>query len=162
MFDPEKKSKENAKGVKRGSFVLLTNTCCTKLHPDTGSSVTHAPGLALHLAGTTRLGRGSIEDELKSSVADYNSQVWGFNNLYVGGNGVIPTAFAANPTLTSMCLAIRVAYKIHQDLKAGPPVAPDPNVPLTKTPDDWVAWTNVPTDPNFPRHKCLRRPHRRV
>ncbi|KAG6890652.1 hypothetical protein C0992_000222 [Termitomyces sp. T32_za158] len=120
------------------------------------------PGLALHLGGTTRLGRGNVEAELKSSVADYNSQVWGFNNLYVGGNGLIPTAFGANPTLTSLCLAIRAAYKIHQDLSAQKPTAPNPAAPLTKTPDDWVAWTKNPTDPNFPDHKRLRAPHRRV
>jgi choline dehydrogenase-like flavoprotein len=50
------------------------------------------PGLALHLGGTTRVGRG---EETRDSVADYNSQVWKFDNLYVGGNGLIPTAFGA-------------------------------------------------------------------
>lgn len=52
----------------------------------------NSPGLALHLAGTTRLGRG---DQVNESVADYNSQVWNFSNLYLGGNGLIPTAFGA-------------------------------------------------------------------
>jgi pyranose oxidase len=60
------------------------------------------PGLALHLAGTVRAGL-SREDH----VADTNCKVWDFDNLYVGGNGVIPTGFGANPTLTSLCYAIR-------------------------------------------------------
>ncbi|KAJ8082442.1 hypothetical protein PM082_008297 [Marasmius tenuissimus] len=116
------------------------------------------PGLALHLAGTTRVGRG---DQKGETVADYNSQVWEFDNLYVGGNGLIPTAFGANPTLTSICLAIRAAYKINKDLD-GQAAPPDSSTPLQKTPDDWVKWTKDESDPNFPNHRKLREPHRRV
>ncbi|KAJ8082436.1 hypothetical protein PM082_008291 [Marasmius tenuissimus] len=115
------------------------------------------PGLA-PLAGTTRAGRGDQKDE---TVADYNSQVWDFDNLYVGGNGLIPTAFGTHPTLTSMCLAIRAACKINKDLD-GQAAPPDPSAPLQKTPADWVKWTNDKNDPNFPNPKKLREPHRRV
>lgn len=41
-----------------------------------------------------------------------------FKNLYVGGNGVIPTGFGANPTLTSIGYAIRSAESIIEQLKA--------------------------------------------
>jgi len=50
------------------------------------------------------------------TVGDYNSQVWNFANLYVGGNGNIPTPYATNPTLTSMCFALRAVLKIKKDL----------------------------------------------
>lgn len=66
-----------------------------------------APGLALHVCGTTKAG----SDE-KHSCCDENSLVWGFRDLYLGGLNVVPGSNAANPTLTAMCFAIRGAEHI--------------------------------------------------
>ncbi|GJE91245.1 hypothetical protein PsYK624_073940 [Phanerochaete sordida] len=71
------------------------------------------PGLALHLAGTTRAGLNA-----NKTVANTHCKVHNFDNLYVGGNNVIETGFAANPTLTSICYAIRAADNI---IKRFPP-----------------------------------------
>jgi C-glycoside oxidase len=70
-------------------------------------------GSSLHYMGTTRMGPDRDEE---TSVCDTWSRVWGFENLFVGGNGVIPTANACNPTLTSVALAIRSAERVVETL----------------------------------------------
>ena len=73
-----------------------------------GDPITLVSGASLHYQGTVRMG---AEDD-GTSVCDPSSEVWGVQGLHVAGNGVIPTAIACNPTLTSVALAVAGARSI--------------------------------------------------
>ncbi|PWK21622.1 pyranose oxidase [Arcicella aurantiaca] len=75
-----------------------------------GGQTLMPPGTSLHYEGTTRMGTENDGE----SVCDTYSQVWNFENLFVGGNGVIPIATSSNPTLVSVALAVRSSEKISQ------------------------------------------------
>lgn len=70
-------------------------------------------GASYHFMGTVRLG-----DDPATSVCDPTGAVWGVEGLYVGGNGVIPTPTACNPTITSVALGIRSARAAAAALQA--------------------------------------------
>ena len=63
-----------------------------------------------HHLGTARMG-----NDPRTSVVDGNCRVHGVDNLYVAGAAVFPTSSQANPTLTIVALAMRLA----QTLKRG-------------------------------------------
>ena len=73
-----------------------------------GEPRTMPMGSSLHYQGTTRMG----ESDDGTSVCDPYSQVWGTRNVFVGGNNVIPTATACNPTMSAAALAVRASQRI--------------------------------------------------
>jgi choline dehydrogenase-like flavoprotein len=52
-------------------------------------------------------------------VVDADCRVFGVDNLYVAGSAVFPTSGQANPTLTIVALAVRLAQ--HIEAKASRP-----------------------------------------
>jgi choline dehydrogenase-like flavoprotein len=57
-----------------------------------------------HHCGTTRM-----SDDPKTGVVDADCRVHGLANLYVAGSSVFSTNGYANPTLTAVALALRLA-----------------------------------------------------
>ena len=66
------------------------------------------PGSSLHLTGTVRL--GAADDG--SCVCDPQGRVWAFDNLFLAGNGVVPTAVVGNSTLTGTVTSVRAARAV--------------------------------------------------
>ena len=64
-----------------------------------------------HNIGTTRM-----HHDPASGVVDENCRVHGVGNLYVAGSSVFPTEGIANPTLTIVALALRLADHIKKQL----------------------------------------------
>lgn len=62
---------------------------------------------AHHHAGTTRMHADPRQD-----VVDPESKVHGTENLFVAGASVFPSAGFANPTLTIVALALRLADRL--------------------------------------------------
>ena len=61
-------------------------------------------GIRYHNIGTTRM-----SDDPKTGVVDRNGRMHGIANLYVTGSSIFPTAGYANPTLTIVAFAVRLA-----------------------------------------------------
>jgi choline dehydrogenase-like flavoprotein len=84
-----------------------------RFDPETESALLPA-GSSLHFTGTVRM--GPTDDG--TSVCDPDGRVWGLENLYLAGNGVLPTALACNSTLTGMTTAVRAARSLGEILRA--------------------------------------------
>jgi choline dehydrogenase-like flavoprotein len=67
-----------------------------------------------HHMGTTRMSA-----DPRQGVVDTNGRVHGLQNLFIAGSSVFPTAGYANPTLTIVALAVRLAHRIASCLGAG-------------------------------------------
>jgi choline dehydrogenase-like flavoprotein len=68
-----------------------------------------APGK--HHLGTTRMHRDPAK-----GVVDANARVHGVDNLFISGGSVFTTGGFANPTLTVVALALRLAAHLHRHL----------------------------------------------
>jgi choline dehydrogenase-like flavoprotein len=66
--------------------------------------------LGHHPAGTTRM-----SSTPSAGVVDGNCRVHGVDNLYAAGSSVFPTNGFANPTLTIVALAARLAQHLHPE-----------------------------------------------
>jgi choline dehydrogenase-like flavoprotein len=68
-----------------------------------------------HFMGTTR-----IHDNPRKGVVDADCRVHEVSNLFIAGSSVFPTGGFANPTLTIVALALRLAAYLKAELRASP------------------------------------------
>jgi pyranose oxidase len=77
-----------------------------------GGPVELAAGSSLHYQGSVRMGPANDG----TSVCDPEGRVWDTQNVFVAGNGVIPTPTACNPTATAIALAMRTSRSLAERL----------------------------------------------
>jgi choline dehydrogenase-like flavoprotein len=112
----------DAESAQRG-FVLLRNSInsgsrCRLEFDDEQllDQLRAAPPVGGHHMGTARMGSTP-----RSGVVDANCTVFGLPNLYVASSAVFPTSGYANPTLTIVALAVRLARHIKRELAGHAP-----------------------------------------
>jgi choline dehydrogenase-like flavoprotein len=66
-----------------------------------------------HHMGTTRM-----SDDPRTGVVDRDCRVHGMANLFIAGSSVFPTGGSANPTLTIVALALRMADHLREQVTA--------------------------------------------
>ncbi len=81
-----------------------------KLERDRGLPQLILPSIHHHM-GTTRM-----SESPRQGVVDANCKVHGVSNLYIASSSVFPTGSYANPTLTIIAVAIRVADQVKSRL----------------------------------------------
>lgn len=86
--------------------MIQDNTDWPPLPPEGGDF-----GGGWHHMGTTRM-----HDDPKQGVVDSDCRVHGLSNLFIAGSSVFPTGGFANPTLTLLALAIRLADHLDRQL----------------------------------------------
>jgi choline dehydrogenase-like flavoprotein len=79
-------------------------------HVEVGAGAPPDPN-AHHHMGTTRMHR-----DPRHGVVDEHARVHGISNLFVTGSSVFPTSGFANPTLTVVALALRLAEHLDKQL----------------------------------------------
>jgi choline dehydrogenase-like flavoprotein len=72
--------------------------------PDIETVVRRDGAYGGHHIGTARMGASA-----STGVVDEDCKVFGVNNLYVAGSAIFPTSSQANPTLTIVAMALRLA-----------------------------------------------------
>jgi choline dehydrogenase-like flavoprotein len=85
-------------------------------YPDAQAAVLRQARDGFHQAGTTRMSRAP-----QDGVVDPDCRVHGIRNLYICSSSVFPTSGQANPTLTVLALAVRLARHL------APPLIREPS-----------------------------------
>jgi choline dehydrogenase-like flavoprotein len=85
------------------------------------AEMTRYGALGGHHIGTARMGT-----DPRDSVVDVDCRVHGVDNLFVAGSATFPTSSQANPTLTLIALALRLAEHLRSLLRADASIGGQP------------------------------------
>lgn len=91
----------------------VADTGCGEFTYDPTVAIDQFTSVGGHQMGGTRMAA-----DPKQGVVDANCRVHGISNLYLAGNNVFPTVGYANPTLTAVSLALRLAARLQVKLRS--------------------------------------------
>ncbi|RXF74732.1 GMC oxidoreductase [Hansschlegelia zhihuaiae] len=74
--------------------------------------IAETPDLDMAFSGYHHMGTTRMHSDPRRGVVDANCRVHSVENLYIGGSSVFTTGGCANPTLTIVALAIRLAERL--------------------------------------------------
>jgi choline dehydrogenase-like flavoprotein len=127
-----RKSQADVDSMVRAFAVLragieANGTCSLEFDPQ---ALRHALAVAAGPVGGHHIGTARMADHGGGGVVDPNCALFDFQNLYVASSAVFPTASHANPTLTIVAMAVRIADRMKTVLRqrtgAGVSTAPVP------------------------------------
>jgi choline dehydrogenase-like flavoprotein len=108
--------------IRRGTEVLASAVQAAGLGQVT--SLIDANGKSRKLrAGFHHMGTARMHRDPSQGVVDPNCRVHGVSNLFIAGSAIFPTGGYANPTLTIIALALRLAEHVRDQLCSGPPAS---------------------------------------
>ncbi|GLQ08294.1 GMC oxidoreductase [Devosia yakushimensis] len=104
--------------IHRAQAILVRQLAAVGLGRLELENIDNSVGLSLHHnMGTTRM-----HEDPSQGVVDPDGKVHGIANLYIAGGSVFPTGSYANPTLTMIAMALRLADHLKTSEPAGVPV----------------------------------------
>lgn len=125
-------SRQDVETVER-SFALLRDDLAAQSigtlalapdEPDVETTVHRDGAYGGHHIGTVRMGSSPTNE-----VVGPDGQVFNVNNLFLAGSGVFPTSSQANPTLTIVAMALRLAKHL-RDISAQVPRVTSAHAPV--------------------------------
>jgi len=90
-----------------GRAFAAAGTAVIRIDPEARARYRADTSWGHHHMGTTRMG-----DDPRVSVCDGDGRVHGMANLWIAGSSLFTTPGAANPTLTIVALALRLADRL--------------------------------------------------
>ncbi|MEF0940342.1 GMC oxidoreductase [Rhizobium sp. BR 362] len=108
-------SKENADALARAHYLLnewLRETGCAELRFREPTGELSGAMLTMARHGTHQIGTTRMGVSRQKAVVDRNLKVFDLKNLYVASSSVFPTSSQANPTLTTIAFAARLAQHL--------------------------------------------------
>jgi choline dehydrogenase-like flavoprotein len=76
--------------------------------------------------GGHHIGTARMSHTPREGVVDGNCRVHGLHNLFIAGSAVFPTSGQANPTLTIVALALRLAQRLQAEMRPTQAIAHPP------------------------------------